>query len=78
MALIGAIDDFGDWLVRNFGNVGMAVTAFNIPMNAVVVNCFINIIVPSLAVFIDSADKAMFMAHETVVLIGCFGQGTEK
>ena len=78
MALIGAIDDFGDGIVRNFGNVGMTVTAFNFAVNAVIVNCFINIIVPSLAVFIDSADKPMFVAHETVVLICCFGQGTEK
>jgi len=78
VALIGAIDGFGDWIVRNFGNVGMTVTAFNFAVNALVVNCFINIIVPSLAVFIDSSDKPMFMAHETVVLIGRFGRGTEK
>ena len=78
MALIGAIDGFGDWIVRNFGYVGMTVTAFNFAVNALVVNCLINIIVPSLAVFIDSSDKPMLVAHETVVLIGRFGRGTEK
>ena len=78
VALIGAIDNFGDGVVRNFSNIGMTVTAFNIPMNAVVVNCFINIIVPFLAIFIDSADESMFVAHEAVILIGSVCLGTEK
>ena len=77
MALIGAIDDFGDGIVRNFGNVGMTVTAFNLAMNAVIVNCFVNIVIPSFAVFIYSADKPVFVAHEAVVFIGrvCLGIG---
>jgi hypothetical protein len=75
MALIGAINDFGDWFVRNFGDVEMTVTAFNIAVDAFIVNAFIDIIIPSPAVFIDSAAESMFVAHETVVFIGggCLG-----
>jgi hypothetical protein len=69
MALIGAINDFGDWFVRNFGDVEMTVTAFNIAVDAFIVNAFIDIIIPSPAV------ESMFVAHETVVFIGggCLG-----
>lgn len=70
MALIGAIDDIGDGFVRNLGDVGVTVTALNIAVNAMIVNCLIDIIIPSLAVFIDSAGQAMSVAHETVVFIG--------
>ena len=38
MALIGAIDDFGDGVVRNFGYIVMTVTAFNFSVNALIVN----------------------------------------
>ncbi len=55
MALIGAIDVLGDRIVRNFGNVGVTVTAFDTSVNAVIIKKFIDIIIPALAVFIDSA-----------------------
>jgi hypothetical protein len=78
MALFGAVDDLGDGVVRNFGNVAMTVNAFNLAVNAFIENGFINIIVPSLAIFIDSADTSMSVAHETVVFIGRFCRGTGK
>ena len=48
----------------------MTVTAFNVAVNAVIVYCFIDIIIPSLAVFIDSAAKSVSVAHKIVVFIG--------
>ncbi len=72
MALIGAIDDLGDWIVRNFSNVVMTVTAFNFSVNALTVNRFINMVIPSFAIFIDSAAKSMFVAHEAVIFISTF------
>ena len=75
MALIGAIDDFGDGIVGNFSYIAMAVPAFNFPVNTLTINGFINMVIPSLAVFIDSAAISMFVAHETVVFIGSVGLG---
>ena len=70
MALLGAIDDIGDRFVGNLGDVKVTVTAFNVAVNASIVNCFIDVIIPSLAVFIDPAAESMSVAHETVVFIG--------
>jgi len=76
MALIGAIDFFGNRIVRNSGNVSMTVTAFDTSVNAMVVKCFINIIIPSPAVFIDSSHLSMFVAQETFIFISRFGGGS--
>ena len=78
MAQIRAIDLLRDGIVGNFGNVGMTVTAFDGSVNASIINCFINIIIPPPAVFIDAADKAVFVAHQAVFFIGCFGLGTAQ
>ena len=56
----------------------MTVTALNIAVDAFVVNAFINIIIPSAAVFIYSAAESMFVAHETVVVIGRVYSGGVK
>jgi hypothetical protein len=78
MALIGAIDFFGNRIVWNSGNVSMTVTAFDTSVNAMVVKDFINIIIPAPAVFIDSSHLSMFMAQKAVVFVGCFGPGAEQ
>ena len=78
MALSGAIDHFGDRVVWDFSYIGMAVTAFNLAVNALIVNCFVNIVIPSFAVFIDSTAVSVFMAHETVVFICSACRKTEK
>ena len=73
MALGGAIDTFGDGIVRNLGDVCMTISAFNIAVNAMIVNGFIDIVIPSLAVLIDAAGESMPVAHETVVFVGGVG-----
>ena len=78
MALIGAVDRLGHRFVGNLGDVGMAVAALNIAVNAVIVNAFIDIIIPALAVFVDSAGQTIFVAHEAVVFIGSVCLGAVK
>ncbi len=78
MAQIRAIDLLGDGIMGNFGDGGMTVTAFDDSVNASIINCFINIIIPLPAVFIDAADKAVFVAHKAVFFIGRFGLGTAQ
>jgi hypothetical protein len=76
MALVGTIDLLRNRIVGNFGNVSMAVTAFDISVNAVIIKKFIDIIIPALAVSIDSSHRSVFMAHEAVIFISRFGGGS--
>jgi len=75
MALIRAIDFLNYRIVRNFGNISMTVTAFDFSVNAVAINYLIDIVIPALAVSIDSTAISVFVAHETVVFIRSVGQG---
>ena len=75
MALICTIDFLNNRIMRNFGDIGMTVAAFDFPVNAVAVNYLIDIVVPALAISIDSATISVFVAHETVVFIRSVGQG---
>jgi putative flippase GtrA len=61
--------------MRNFVNIGMTVTAFDFSVNAVAINYLIDIVIPALAVSIDSATISVFVAHETVVFIRSAGLG---
>ena len=72
MAQIRTIDSLRHRIMRNFSNVSMTVTAFDAPVNTLIVKCFIYIIIPSFAIFIDSADKAVFVAHEAIFFVGGF------
>ena len=78
MALIAAIDFLGNRIVGNFSNVSMTVRAFDTSVNAMVVKNFINIIIPSSAVFIDSSHLSMFVAQEAFIFISRFGRGAEQ
>ena len=63
MALVRTIDQLGYRIVGNPGNVGMTLAAIDEPVNTCVVKLFIDVIVPSFAVFIDSTNESMSMAH---------------
>jgi hypothetical protein len=53
----------------------MTVTAFDTAVDTMIIQKFINIIIPALAVFIDSSAVAVFMAHEAVIFISRPGRG---
>ena len=69
MAYIGAIDLLGYRVMGQFVNIGMAVSAGNIIMDGLTVNMFIDIIIYSSSVFIDSSQKAVPVTQETVFLV---------
>jgi hypothetical protein len=56
----------------NFVNIGMTFPARDVSVNGVVVKIFGNIVIDSFAALINSAEKSIFVAHETVVLVSCF------
>ena len=76
MTLGGTIDFFSDRVVRKFGDIGVAVLAGDISVNALLIFNFIDMIIDSLAVFIDSTGKAVFVAHETGFFFICLGLET--
>ena len=69
MAYIGAVDLLCDGVMGQFGNIRVAVSATNIMMDAFAVDMLTNIVIYSFPVFINSAHKAVFVAHETVFLV---------
>ena len=69
MALVGAIDQLGDRIVGDSGNIGMTLPAVDQPVNAFVVKLCIDVVIPALSVFIDSADESMPVAHETIFFV---------
>lgn len=69
MALIAAIDVLRNRIVRDSLNVGMTVAAFDTAVDTMIIQKFINIIIPALAVLIDSSAVAVFVAHEAIIFI---------
>ena len=78
MTLGGTIDFFFDRVMRKFGDIGVAVLAGDIVVNAMRICIFIHMIIDSLAVFINSTDKAVFVAHETGFFFIGLGLETQK
>ena len=78
MALIGATDVLRNRIVRHLGNICMAVTTFDASMNAVIVEKFIDMIIPSLTVFIDPSHRSVLVAHQAVIFIGCLDPGANR
>jgi hypothetical protein len=78
MALIRTIDFLNYRIMRNFGNISMTVTAFDFSVNAVAIDYLIDIVIPALAISIDSAAVSVFVAHETVVFIRSVGLGRRE
>ena len=77
MALVPTIDQLGDRIMGDPGNVGMALPAVDQSMNAFVVKLCIDVIIPAFAVFIDSADESMSVAHEAIFFIRRLGLRAE-
>ena len=65
-------------IVGNPGDIGMALPALDESVDAFVVKEFINVIIPPFAVFIDSANEPMFVAHKAIFYIRRFGPGAER
>ena len=78
MANIGAVDFFCYRVMGQLVNIGMAVTAGNIMMDGFAVDIFIDIIIYSFPVLINSAEKAVFVAHETIFLVRCLCREADK
>jgi len=82
VAQVSTVNLFDYGIVRNFLDIGVALTAGDILVNRIGVNLLVHIIVDSFASLIDSSKEAIFMAHETIVFVRCFslqtnGQGDE-
>ena len=74
MTLVGTIYLLADRVMREFGDVGVAVSTGDIVVNAFLIGSFVNLIIDSLAVFINSTGKAVFVAYETgLFFIGGLG-----
>ncbi|MBA4369253.1 MAG: hypothetical protein C0403_16625 [Desulfobacterium sp.] len=69
VALGCAIDFLGDRIMRYLGNASMAIAAFDFAVHTVTIAEFINVIIPALAVFIDSAYGPVLVTHKTVIFI---------
>jgi hypothetical protein len=69
MADVGAVDLLCYRIMGQFVNIGVTVPAGDITMNGFAVNMFIHIIIYSSSVFIDSAQKAVSVTQEAVILI---------
>ena len=65
----GAIDVFRDRVMGNLGNGGVAVVAGDIFVYGVGKNMFVDVVVMSLAVFVDSTDKPVFVTHQAVFFV---------
>ena len=72
MAGISAIDFLCYRVMGDLLNIGVAVTAWYISMDAVVVHHLVNVIIMLYSVFVYSAQKPVFMAHHTVFRISGF------
>jgi hypothetical protein len=69
---------FGYGIVRNFLDIGVALTAGDILVNRIGEDLLVHIIVDSFASLIDSSKEAIFMAHETIVLVGSLRLGVNR
>lgn len=78
MALGAAVYGFCDRTMRKFGNIGVAIFTGDILVQAVIIDIFIDIVVDLLAVFVDSSEKAVFVAHQTGLFFAGPGLETEK
>ena len=78
MADIGAVDLLCYGIMGQFGDIRVTVSAGNTMMDAFTVNIFTNIIIYSFPVFINSAEKAVFVAHETIFLVRSLCRKTDK
>ena len=69
MADIGAVDLLGYRGMGQLFNIGMTVPAGDIMMHGFAVDMFIDIIIMSFSVFVNPAEKTVFVAHETVLFV---------
>jgi hypothetical protein len=69
MADIGAVDLLCYRVMGQFVNIGVTVPAGDITMNGFAVDMFIHVIIYSSSVFIDSAQKAVSVTQEAVILV---------
>jgi len=78
MANIGAVDFLCHRGMGQLVDICMAVSAGNILMNGFAVNMFIDIIIYSSSVFIDSSQKAVSVTQEAVILVRSLYRETDK
>ena len=70
VAEISTVDLFRYWIMRNLLDVGMTFPTGDSPVNCLVINSRIDIVIDLVAVLINSAKESILMAHETIVLVG--------
>ncbi len=63
MAFIGTVNLFLYFIMRDFRNVGMAVSAWYIPVGGIGINIFVNVITLFPSFFVDPTDLTVLVSH---------------
>ena len=59
-------------VVRELGNISVAISAGDVSVNSIGINVLINIIIPSFSLLINPSELTVLVAHEAVLLVGRF------
>ena len=78
MAQISTVDLFRYRIMRNLLDVVVTFPAGDSSVNGFIINSRIDVVIELVAVLIDSAKESIFMAHETIVLVGRLGLGVNR
>ncbi len=63
MALISTVNFFRYSVMRDFSNVRMAVSAWDIPVGCIGINIFVNVIALFSSFFVDPTDLTVLVSH---------------
>ena len=78
MAQISTVDLFRYRIMGNLLDVVVTFPAGDSPVNGFVINCRIDVVIVPSALFINSAKEPIFVAHETIVFVGCSSNCTYR
>ena len=71
MAFIGTVNFFRYSVMRDFCNIIMAISAWNIPVGRIGIDIFVNIITPFCSFFVDPTVLTVFVADLAVFFVRC-------
>jgi hypothetical protein len=63
VAFIGTVNFFLYFIMRDFRNVRMAVSARDIPVDGIGINIFVNVIALFSSFFVDPTDLTVLVSH---------------